>query len=82
MQHGEFCSFYTSLMRSTCMQPTYLSRGDDVLIFGVLIDSEAEDVVCVLKVKALRACGRTGINTTAMNNSIMWVNVVGVFPQA
>lgn len=35
---------------------TDLTRGDDVLIFGMLIDSQAEDVIRVLQIKALSAC--------------------------
>lgn len=35
---------------------TNLSRGDDVLVFGVLVDSQAEDVVSVFQVEALCSC--------------------------
>lgn len=35
---------------------TNLSRGDDILVFGVLVDSQAEDVVGVLQVEALGSC--------------------------
>lgn len=38
---------------------TDLARGNDVLVFGVLIDGEAQDIICVLEVKTLRACWRT-----------------------
>lgn len=35
---------------------TDLSSSDDVLVFGVLIDSQTEDVVCVLQVETLSSC--------------------------
>lgn len=35
---------------------TDLSRGDDILVFGVLVDSQAEDVISVLQVEALGSC--------------------------
>lgn len=46
---------------------TDLARGNDVLKFGVLIDGEAQDIICVLEVKTLRACWRT----REMNHGVM-----------
>lgn len=35
---------------------TDLSRGNDVLVFRVLVDSQTEDVVSVFQVEALGSC--------------------------
>ena len=35
---------------------TNLSRGDDVLVLGVLVDGQTQDVISVLQVEALDPC--------------------------
>lgn len=41
---------------STAGPLTHLSRGDHVLVFGVLVDGQTQDVVRVLQVEALSSC--------------------------
>lgn len=43
-----------------CVWPrplTDLARGNHVLVLGVLVDRQTQDVVCVLQVEALSSCG-------------------------
>lgn len=64
---------------------TDLARGNDVLIFGVLIDSEAQDIICVLEVKTLRACWRSRENGTWVISKIYNANnaiLLTVIPQS
>lgn len=46
---------------------TDLTGGDDVEKFGMLIDSQTEDVIRVLQIKALSSCkSQTPSSTTAL----------------
>lgn len=42
----------------THTQCTDLSCGDDVFVFGVLIDGQREDVIGVFQVETLSSCSR------------------------
>lgn len=52
-----------------CCRLTDLSRGDDVLVFGVLVDSQAEDVVSVFQVEALGSCQRGEVSNAEISVS-------------
>lgn len=64
---------------------TDLARDNDILIFGVLVDCEAQDIICVLEVKTLRACWRTRENGTWVISKIYNANnviLLRLFPQS